>query len=674
MPTIEVPGESISPEDYHNGVGWMDCFRRRSQKALLELNLTAENKGKHEAAAVGGKRPGDGNPGYVTSQLKRGRKAPQLPPTDIKVVMRPKNNLDLKKSSQAALFDSICSTAGISPEAAAEDTLRINTLRNVLVVSTPSMARANIYGRISQIKVGTSVHGITAYVASPEGTAKGVIHNVPDTDDEDIITRSLVNARNPTILQARRLGTTRSVIIAFDHGEVPYYVYYRGTEYKCYLHKKRHEVCERCGQYGHRVDVCPKPCDYVPELCFTCGTRNPTPGHPCEPRCGICGQGHKTGDRECKQKYRTPYLLQRRRWDRELSRRRQSQDRPATSRSILRTGSRDRSQSYPRLPPVNSSDRQSRSRQRRHQTKGSYQEPAPPAQGLQPTGAPPTHPGRSPSRNRRPPTSGKSQDRAGENPGSRATSREEGVQRRSPTFRSQKATGTSYQDTSSTTATSPQVSWAETVSRSDIRQHTLDKHHTEIVQMRQMIELLMEENANLRQQISSLTQPTYTSATEIMDTNTEPTPQHDKLGDIPTNTSPVRDTHEIDNDTDTSPTKRRRQSRTRTLIDERAQILQTNVDHSVDSKLEQLETKLKGQIQTAFEELKTMITALTDSITQQFATYELRLNQLEANQRLSSSSSAGGPHKHSKPYNRPAAESARSTHNDNATTAMTHTD
>lgn len=114
--------------------------------------------------------------------------------------MRPKNNLDLKNTSQATLFDSICSTAGIPRETAAEDTLRINTLRNMLVVSTPSIARAKMYDSITQITIGTSAHGISAYIAPPEGTAKGVIHNVPDTDDEETITRSLVNSRNPTIL------------------------------------------------------------------------------------------------------------------------------------------------------------------------------------------------------------------------------------------------------------------------------------------------------------------------------------------------------------------------------------------------------------------------------------------------------------------------------------------
>ncbi|KAH9379032.1 hypothetical protein HPB48_014502 [Haemaphysalis longicornis] len=673
MSTVQVPGESISPEEYHNGVGWMDCFRRRSQKALLELNLAAENKGKHGAgtAAVGGKGPGD-----VPSSLIRGRqrvrKAPELPPTDIKVVMRPKNNLDLNKTSQATLFDSICTTAGIPRETAAEDTLRINTLRNVLVVSTPSIARAKMYDSITQITIGTSVHGISAYIAPPEGTAKGVIHNVPDTDDEETITRSLVNSRNPTILQARRLGTTHSVIIAFDHGEVPYFVYYRGTEYKCYLHKKRHEICERCGQYGHRVDVCPKPCGYVPEQCFTCGTRNPGPGHPCEPRCAICGQGHKTGDRECKQKYRTPYLVQRRRWDRELSHRRRSQERATTSRSILRTGCRDRSQSYPRLPPVQSSARQSRSRERRHQTTGSSQETAPHSQALQHTGASPAHPGRSPSRNRRPPTSGKSQDRAGKIPSRRETSREGDVRRRSPTPRFQKVAGTSYLDTSSTTATSPQVSWAETVSPSNIRQHTLDKQQTEIAEMKQMIELLMEENAKLRQQIASFTKTNQTSETEIMDISTEQTHKRDEQGDIPTNTSPAGATQEIDSDTDTSPTKRRRGSRTRSLIDERAQILQTKLDQSVDSKLEQLETKLDGQIKTDFADVKTMIKELTDYISKQFEKYEHRLSELETNQRLSASSSGGGPLKR-KPYIRPAAESTRNIHNENATTAITHT-
>lgn len=191
--------------------------------------------------------------------------------------------------------------------------------------------------------------------------------------------------------------------------------------------------------------------------------------------------------------------------------------------------------------------------------------------------------------------------------------------------------------------------------------------------MKQMIELLMEENANLRQQIASLTKTSQTSETEIMDISTEQTHNtRDEQGNIPTNTSPAGDTQEIDSDTDTSPTKRRRRSRTRTLIDERAQMLQTKLDQSVDSKLEQLETKLDGQIKTDLADVKTMIKELTDFITKQFEKYEHRLSELETNQRLSASSSGGGPLKH-KPYTRPAAETTRNIHNENATTAITHT-
>ncbi|KAH7959830.1 hypothetical protein HPB49_014067 [Dermacentor silvarum] len=70
-------------------------------------------------------------------------------------------------------------------------------------------------------------------------TYKGVIHNIPDYDTAEDITKSLIYKKNPTILQARRMGNTNSVIIIFEGPNIPFYVYYRGAEYRCYLHKKK---------------------------------------------------------------------------------------------------------------------------------------------------------------------------------------------------------------------------------------------------------------------------------------------------------------------------------------------------------------------------------------------------------------------------------------------------
>ncbi|KAG0439745.1 hypothetical protein HPB47_016543 [Ixodes persulcatus] len=57
----------------------------------------------------------------------------------------------------------------------------------------------------------------------------------------------------------RPMGNTNSVIEMFEGPNVPFYVYYRGAEYRYYLHKKKVEVCSACGRIGPRADVCPTP-------------------------------------------------------------------------------------------------------------------------------------------------------------------------------------------------------------------------------------------------------------------------------------------------------------------------------------------------------------------------------------------------------------------------------
>ncbi|KAL1422038.1 hypothetical protein MTO96_022500 [Rhipicephalus appendiculatus] len=47
-----------------------------------------------------------------------------------------------------------------------------------------------------------------------------------------------------------------------------------------------------------------------------CDTRNPKQDHECKVECQLCGKGHPTGDKRCQARYRIPYLVKRRRWER----------------------------------------------------------------------------------------------------------------------------------------------------------------------------------------------------------------------------------------------------------------------------------------------------------------------------------------------------------------------
>ncbi|KAH7985165.1 hypothetical protein HPB49_026573 [Dermacentor silvarum] len=116
----------------------------------------------------------------------------------------------------------------------------------------------------------------------PENGGKGVIHDVPlDATHEEILDALRRNKKNPSIIGVRRLGAkSKAVLLLFEDWKVPMEVYLRCFPTRCYLYKKKYEVCVTCGKLRHRADVCPNPDDV---RCRGCGAANPEPNHSCEP-------------------------------------------------------------------------------------------------------------------------------------------------------------------------------------------------------------------------------------------------------------------------------------------------------------------------------------------------------------------------------------------------------
>ncbi|KAG0434366.1 hypothetical protein HPB47_019156 [Ixodes persulcatus] len=420
MVSIEVDGESISPEDITEEAGWLTSHRRRGARALAQLGLTPGHSHGQEGA---GSRPTNrqSRAEKQTSRQPRLPRQPPLPKEDIKIVLRPREGLDITKMSHAELRDGVLRATGLGYDEAAEDLLRINPAKNINVASTPSMEHANKYTAVKELRFGEKSYNVTAYAAPPEDTVKGIIHNIPEYDSAEDITRSLIYKKNTTILQARRMGRTNSAIIVFEGTKVPYYVYYRGAEYRCFIHKKRHEVCDGCGRLGHRTDVCPAP---DKKICKICGTEAPPENHQCEPKCALCARDHPTGDKKCRLRFQTPYLLKKRKWEKQQSQnnRRRPQNgssNPASTSSMLKKGEpsgdtpgqRGRSGSFPRLPQHGRQSRRDvssgpgtrdNSASSQHRLRSSSRRRSPSIQGRQNQ----RHKSRSPSRNGRQLTGG----------------------------------------------------------------------------------------------------------------------------------------------------------------------------------------------------------------------------------------------------------------------------
>ncbi|KAH8026088.1 hypothetical protein HPB51_015437 [Rhipicephalus microplus] len=297
MEVVEVEGTEIAPGDATLEAGWISSHRNEQRKHASNAPASPTGQGSaSDTPMLNGS----------AQCLPRKPRQPRLPDDHVKVVIRPRDGLDLSKVGEVQLRDAVLREVDLHATLLKEYIYRTCVEANLIVVSTLHLSNADIYSRISKLQVETETYDVRAYVTSPENTAKGGIRNIPPYGSPEDTSASLFDDLNPTILQARRMEKTNTVLIVFDGDQVLFHVYYRGAEYKCYLHKKRTEVCDKCGAVGHRSDVCPKPNAII---CTLCGTANLAAAHPCTLKCLLCGQAHQTGDKTCPQRYQTPRLL-----------------------------------------------------------------------------------------------------------------------------------------------------------------------------------------------------------------------------------------------------------------------------------------------------------------------------------------------------------------------------
>lgn len=92
---------------------------------------------------------------------------------------------------------------------------------------------------------------MSAYIAAPDGTCKGVIRNIDPSLDDGAHKRMIVNPRNPKALEVRRIKNTHVVVILFDGMRVPNTVMCGGALVPCFLYKRQVDVCYECGHVGH---------------------------------------------------------------------------------------------------------------------------------------------------------------------------------------------------------------------------------------------------------------------------------------------------------------------------------------------------------------------------------------------------------------------------------------
>ncbi|KAH6937758.1 hypothetical protein HPB50_004019 [Hyalomma asiaticum] len=343
--SVEVIGEDISADAITEEAGWKTAGARRSRPRHREADSANDIDTRTNALGTG--QQGAKSRNVKGKVIKAGR-MPKLPKEKIKIVVRPQGGLDNVKVGAPTVTAAILAAAGITAEESAKDTVCPNSHQNIVVVSTPKHAHAGRYAKIRKIFIQDKGHEVNVYETAPDNTTKGVIRGISIEHGPDMPDEKIVNPRNPLALAAKRIGNTTTVVIAFDGLKVPKFVRYGATLIPCMLYRKQIDICYQCGRLGHRMDICPNPAN---RIFRGCGLRNSDHGHQCSPQCNLCGGAHMTADKACKALDKTPYVLRRRRWERQQANNQTTQQdyppcQPTRPRS--RSRSRGRSQSHSR--------------------------------------------------------------------------------------------------------------------------------------------------------------------------------------------------------------------------------------------------------------------------------------------------------------------------------------
>ncbi|KAH7949710.1 hypothetical protein HPB49_014251 [Dermacentor silvarum] len=219
---------------------------------------------------------------------------PRLPEGDHKVVLRIRGGISLQQEAVLPLRAAI-QTALRAP-LPLEARIPVRKEQNIALVSTPDPDLAAQLCHIQTLLLGSTSYQVSAYVASPDNSCKGVITGALPIPTEDALMNETVTYPHAiNIIQARPFGKNGACLYTFEGRRVPSCVYFQGVEFRCRPFRPVTQVCHCCLRTGHRHDICPYPQE---RRCGNCSVLNPDEHHErCLPRCLTCGSDdHPTID------------------------------------------------------------------------------------------------------------------------------------------------------------------------------------------------------------------------------------------------------------------------------------------------------------------------------------------------------------------------------------------
>ncbi|KAH7941456.1 hypothetical protein HPB49_013840 [Dermacentor silvarum] len=183
----------------------------------------------------------------ILNKVLRASRLSRLPRDDIKIILQPKDGLNIRNTCGMSLNEAIRKEAVVGDDELI--TICPNPTQNILVISTPDETTAKRTAKINVLTINGKRHETNAYISVPEQVVTGIVRNIPLKYTQDQLTHAIL--------------------------------------IRVSLYRKEIDFCKECGRLGHRSDVCPRA---EIKLCPTCGSKNPSSEHECTPQCRICGK------------------------------------------------------------------------------------------------------------------------------------------------------------------------------------------------------------------------------------------------------------------------------------------------------------------------------------------------------------------------------------------------
>ncbi|KAH8029411.1 hypothetical protein HPB51_000215 [Rhipicephalus microplus] len=223
---IAMEGDDVTPEELQGNGGFSVLKRRQASRVK---SLAARQSVTQRGVTA-----------MLSATLLRVAAAswqPAMPRSHNRVIVRPGGGLNVQACNPHRILAALTMAAQLAPSVTEEDIICPTSMQNIFVVSTPSTTNAAACSRLTEIILTDQRQPVTAYLSPAGITSRGVIRGVDTDFDDAALNRMQIQPRNSSLLGARRIKNTETVVLIFNGLKVPNYVYCGQVIYRCTLYK-----------------------------------------------------------------------------------------------------------------------------------------------------------------------------------------------------------------------------------------------------------------------------------------------------------------------------------------------------------------------------------------------------------------------------------------------------